>query len=98
MFSSLVCSQGCIFFYNPPQGGGKESKALKAREENQRRVKKKGRDGKGRRKGRKRGKGRKKKKIRVQKEMKEEKNMRGKEMKKMDNGANTKERRNLGLV
>ena len=52
---------GCIFFYNsppPPQGGGKESKALRAREENQRRVKKKGR-GKGRR--RKRGKGRRRK-------------------------------------
>jgi hypothetical protein len=30
--------QGCIFFYNPPPpwGGGKESKGLRAREENQR--------------------------------------------------------------
>ena len=34
--------QGCIFFYNPPPpwGGGKESKGLRAREENQRRVEK----------------------------------------------------------
>ena len=34
--------QGCIFFYNspPPWGGGKESKGLRAREENQRRVEK----------------------------------------------------------
>ena len=32
---------GCIFFYNsPPWGGGKESKGLRAREENQRRVEK----------------------------------------------------------
>jgi hypothetical protein len=30
--------QGCIFFYKPPPpwGGGKESKGLRAREENQR--------------------------------------------------------------
>ena len=51
--------QGCIFFYNsPPPRGGKESKALRAREENQRRVKKKGRrKGKGRGKGRKGRKG-----------------------------------------
>jgi hypothetical protein len=35
--------QGCIFFYNPPPwGGGKESKGLRAREENQRRVEKNG--------------------------------------------------------
>jgi hypothetical protein len=34
--------QGCIFFYNSPSpwGGGKESKGLRAREENQRRVEK----------------------------------------------------------
>jgi hypothetical protein len=32
--------QGCIFFYNPPTPGGKESKGLRAREENQRRVEK----------------------------------------------------------
>ena len=34
--------QGCIFFYNPPPplGWGKESKGLRAREENQRRVEK----------------------------------------------------------
>ena len=37
----LKSSQGCIFFYNPaPWGGGKESKGLRAREENQRRVEK----------------------------------------------------------
>jgi hypothetical protein len=37
-----TCTQGCIFFYNPPPpwGGGKESKGLRAREENQRRVEK----------------------------------------------------------
>jgi hypothetical protein len=35
-------AQGCIFFYisPPPWGGGKESKGLRAREENQRRVEK----------------------------------------------------------
>ena len=34
--------QGCVFFYNSPHlvGGGEESKGLRAREENQRRVKK----------------------------------------------------------
>jgi hypothetical protein len=34
--------QGCVFFYNPPPpwGGGKESKGLRAREENQKRVEK----------------------------------------------------------
>ena len=88
--------QRCIFFYNsPPPKGGKESKALRAREGNQRRVKKKGRKGKGKekgkgkgkKKGRKRGREENKKKIRVQKEREEEKNMRGKEMKKMDKGA-----------
>jgi hypothetical protein len=35
-----TCTQGCIFFYNPPWVGGKESKGLRAREENQRRVEK----------------------------------------------------------
>ena len=59
--------QGCIFFYNPPPQGGKESKALRAREGNQRRVKKKGREKKGKEKGKgkgkekEKGKGRKKK-------------------------------------
>ena len=51
--------QGCIFFYNPPKGGGREeSKALRAREENQR-VKNKGREGNCKGKGRRkrRGKG-----------------------------------------
>ena len=34
----ITMCQGCIFFYNPPPpwGGGKESKGLRAREENQR--------------------------------------------------------------
>jgi hypothetical protein len=38
----MYLEQGCIFFYNspPPLGGGKESKGLRAREENQRRVEK----------------------------------------------------------
>jgi hypothetical protein len=38
----LIFSQGCIFFFTPPPpwGGGKESKGLRAREENQRRVEK----------------------------------------------------------
>jgi hypothetical protein len=38
----LSGSQGYIFFHNPPPpwGGGKESKGLRAREENQRRVEK----------------------------------------------------------
>ena len=45
-------TQGCIFFYNSPHlvcggvgGGGGESKGFRAREENQRRVKKNGRTG-----------------------------------------------------
>jgi hypothetical protein len=40
--SEQASFQGCIFFYNPPPpwGGGKESKGLRAREENQRRVEK----------------------------------------------------------
>jgi hypothetical protein len=36
----LSGSQGCILFYNPPWGGGKESKGLRAGEENHRRVEK----------------------------------------------------------
>ena len=49
----------------PPPRGGKESKALRAREENQRRVKKKGREGE--RKGEGKGKREEKeKRIRVQ--------------------------------
>jgi hypothetical protein len=44
--------QRCIFFYNPPNPTptprrGKESKGLRARDEIQRRVKQKGREGKG---------------------------------------------------
>ena len=47
---------------SPPPRWGKESKALRAREENQRRVKKKGREGKGKEKGKGKGKkGRKRK-------------------------------------
>jgi hypothetical protein len=40
--SLFILLQGCIFFYNPPPpwGGGKESKGLRAREENQRRGEK----------------------------------------------------------
>jgi hypothetical protein len=45
--------QECIFFYNPPPQGGKETKGLRAREEIQRRVKKKEREGKGKEKQRK---------------------------------------------
>ena len=75
VISNTLCKRGIqhlhIKFINgrgvyssiiPPKGGN-ESKALRARAENQRRVKKKGR-GKGRR--RKRGKGGKEKRIRVQ--------------------------------
>jgi hypothetical protein len=42
--------QRCIFFYNPPTPtprSGKESNGLRARNEIQRRVKQKGREGKG---------------------------------------------------
>ena len=58
--------QGCIFFYNSPP-----LKALRAREGNQKRVKKKGREKKGKEKGkgrRREGKGEreeKEKRIRV---------------------------------
>ena len=93
--------QGCIFFYNPHKGG-EESKALRAREENQRRVKKKGTEGKGKKKGKGEGKGKKGKKGRKRKENKSTneggKNMRGKEMKKMDKGTNAKELRNIGIT
>ena len=77
-------AQGYIFFYNPPQGGGKESKDLRAREENQR---KKGKEGEregdrgiGKEKGRKMTKGRKRKekKRRVQKERNEQEKNEGK--------------------
>ena len=101
--------QGCIFFYNPPKGE-KESKALRAREENQRRVKKKGREGKlkGRRKrwGRRRGKARRREgqgereekgKENKSRKANGEKNRRGKEMRKMDKEANTNELRNIGI-
>ena len=45
----------------PPPQGGKESNALRAREENQRRVKKKGREGEREGEKKEKGKGRKKK-------------------------------------
>ena len=81
-------------------GGGEKSRALRAREENQRRVKKKGREGKekgkGKEKRRKRGKGE-KKENKSTKASEEGKNMWGKEMKKMDKGTNAKELRNFGI-
>ena len=64
MFPSLL--RGVYSSIIPPQGGGKESKALRAREGNQRRVKKKGREGK--RKGRGKGRRRKGKGEREEKE------------------------------
>ena len=82
----------------PPQGGEKESKALRAREENQRRVKKKGRgrrregEGEGKEKGGKREENKSTNLL-----MKKEKNMRGKEMKKVDKGTNAKKLRNFGI-
>ena len=84
--------QGCIFFYNSPP-----LKALRAREGNQKRVKKKGREKKGKEKGRKRGKGGKRKENKSINLPIEQKNMRGMEMKKMDKGTNAKELRNFGI-
>ena len=90
---------------SPPPKGGKESKDLRAREENQRKVKKKGRKGKGKeeeregereKQGKEKGKG-KEKKRRVQKERKEQKKNEGKEKKYMDKGANPIELRNFGI-
>ena len=69
--------QGCIFFYNSPPKGGKESKDLRAREENQR-VKTKRREGKREGEGMEKGKG-KKKKRRVQNKRKEQNKVKGKE-------------------
>ena len=43
---NLLMAGVYILLKFPPPRGGKESKALRAREENQRRVKKKGREGK----------------------------------------------------
>ena len=68
--ASVFSWRGVYSSIIPPQGGGKESKALRAREENQR-VKKKGREGE-REEEKEKGKGG-KKKIRVQMQMKEEK-------------------------
>ena len=59
VYSSIIAST---------KGGGKESKALRARKENQRRVKKKGRKRKGKEKGK--GKGKEKGKGRKRKENK----------------------------
>ena len=88
----------------PPKGGGKESKDLRAREENQRKVKKKGRKEKGKegeRVGEREGEGkekgkRKERKRRVQKERNKRK-IKGKEKKYMDKGGNAKVLRNFGI-
>ena len=73
--------------------GGKESKALRAREENQRRVKKKGRQKGRRRKRGKRGKIKENKSTNLL--MKKEKNIRGKEMKKNGQGDQCKKTEKL---
>ena len=71
MFPSLLRGVYSSIIPPPPKGGGKESKALRAREGNQRRVKKKGREGKRKGRGKRRrrkGKGEreeKEKRIRV---------------------------------
>ena len=61
--------QGCIFFYNPPPRGGGIKGSLRAREENQRRVENKRREGAREGEREREGKGERKekeKRIRVQ--------------------------------
>ena len=86
--------QGCIFFYNsPPPRGGKGSKALRAREGNQR-VKKKRREkkgkGKGKGKGKEKGKGKGKEKERKRGKGGKRKENKSKRRKKYEGKGNEK--------